>query len=126
MSDLQLALYVALVMFVIEGVLIALYPITKAEGDIASIRLFAAIGIVAGSFLTARYIQRHYFTVETDLDVFLTAFLVVVFELFAYNKYQLQDFTGKSDMDPFNKVLGKFAFTAVAVFIAKGFKNKLM
>lgn len=112
---------VVLVMFVLESLLIWLFPVVQASfKSTFFVRVFAAVTIVASSYYLARLIQDHYFTVSTDMTVFITAFIVVAWELMLYNSYSLRGFSGDNVLDPFNKVLGKFVFTAASVFVAKG------
>lgn len=112
---------VVLVMFCLESLLICLFPVTRASFKSTFIvRVLAAITIVASSYFFARVIQDRYFTVGTDVTVFITAFLVVAWEFVIYNSYSLSGFSNDTELDPFNKVLGKFVFTAASVFIAKG------
>lgn len=112
---------VVLVMFVLESLLIWLFPVVQASfKSTFFVRVFAAVTIVASSYYLARLIQDHFFNIGTDMTVFITAFLVVAWELILYNSYSLTGLTRDTVLDPFNKVLGKFVFTAASVFIAKG------
>jgi len=125
-EDITIAFTIAIVMLVIESLLIYLFPVTKFDGGSVLItRLFFASAIVVGCYLIAILIQKTSFAITIDISAFLTGFLVIALELVIYNKYSLQGFKNLETLDPFNKILGKFAFTVVSVFIAKGFYKKI-
>uniref|UniRef100_A0A6C0H6Z0 Uncharacterized protein n=1 Tax=viral metagenome TaxID=1070528 RepID=A0A6C0H6Z0_9ZZZZ len=120
-DDYLLAFLVAITMFVIESGLIYLYPVVYFPyQNVWFWRIVLAGVIVSGSFLLARYIESSSFNIGVDLDIFMTSFIVVALEFFIYPSYSLQGFKTGSVLDPFNKVLGKFIFTAISVMIAKG------
>jgi hypothetical protein len=124
-DDYRLALLVAVTMFIIESGLIYLFPVASFPYQNVWIwRIMLAGVIVSGSFLLARYIQSTTFKIGVDVDIFLTAFTVVALEFFIYSGYSLQGFKSGTVMDPFNKLLGKFVFTAISVMIAKGIYKK--
>lgn len=119
----NIVIRLALVILVLESFLIHLYPLTSFHfgGSVVGVRIIGAVGIVSGAYLLSEYIQSRFLdTVPTDMTPFLTGMLVVLLEMFIYKKYSFAGFTPGTDLDFFNKVLAKFAFTVCSVFIAKG------
>ena len=124
-KDYNIALLVAITMFVIESGLIILYPVTSFPFKNVFIwRIALAVVIVSSAFILSRWIQTNFFNINVDLDIFLTSFIVVALEFFIFKSYTLQGFDKTTNLDPFNKIIGKFVFTAISVMIAKGiYKN---